>query len=123
VSDIADVPLRWTEDGCVNARSQYGLAANGWSRILVPNAEDTVTVARFDPSTSTYTTERYLLDLETMTKARAERARYEPPACGGGEEAARKLGEAQGAVAALLPAQPNERLVYKCSADPGGAIQ
>ncbi|MCP5385256.1 MAG: trypsin-like peptidase domain-containing protein [Novosphingobium sp.] len=123
VSDIADVPLRWTEDGCVNARSQYGLAANGWSRILVPNAEDTVTVARFDPATSTYTTERYLLDLETMTKAREERARYDPPKCGGGEEAARKLGEAQGAVAALLPAQPNERLVYKCSADPSSASQ
>lgn len=116
VSPVTDVPVQWSPDGCVNARSQYGLAADGWSRILVPNDEDTATVAAFDPKTRVYRTERYLLDLDTMTKLRAERAKYAPPACGKGEEAARKLGDAQAAVKALLPATPNERMVYKCQA-------
>jgi hypothetical protein len=120
VSAIDDVPFEWQADGCVNQRTQYGLAADGWSRILVPNEEQTVTVARFDPATASYTTERFLLDFETMSKAREERGKFTPPVCGMGEDAARKLGDAQAAVKALLPAQPNERLVYKCSAAPAG---
>ncbi|MFM2301625.1 MAG: hypothetical protein RLZZ84_1361 [Pseudomonadota bacterium] len=118
VSDISDVPLNWGADGCVNARSQYGLGADGWSRVLVPNGEDTVTVARFDPASATYSTGRFLLDAETMAKARAARAQYEPPQCGGGESGARRLGDSQAAVLALLPAQANEQLVYKCSPAP-----
>jgi hypothetical protein len=114
VSDIADVPLDWSADGCVNARAQYGLGADGWSRILVPNGEDTITVARFDPATATYTTERFLLDSETMARARAARRQYEPPQCGMGTTGARQLGDSQAAIAALLPPQANERLVYNC---------
>lgn len=114
VSDTADVPLAWQEDGCVNGRTQYGLAADGWSKILAPNSEDTVTIATFDPKTRGYRQDRYLLDLETMAKVRAERARYPAPACGAGDVAARQLGDAQTMVRAMLPAQPNERLVYDC---------
>jgi serine protease Do len=119
VSPVTDVPLEWRADGCVNTRTQYGLASDGWSRILVPNEDQTVTVARFDPASGTYTTERFLLDFEAMTKARDERARFTPPICGVGEEGARLLGESQAAVKALLPAQPNERMVYKCRPDAG----
>lgn len=118
VSDMSDVPFDWHEDGCVNGRTQYGLGADGWSRVLVPGQEDTVTVASFDPATRTYKTERYLLDLDTITKAREARAKFTLPQCGGGEAAARKLGDDQAAIKALLPPQPNERLVYKCSAAP-----
>jgi len=35
-------------------------------------------------------------------------------------EAARKLGEQQSAITALLPETPNERLVYSCAAE--GAV-
>ena len=114
VSETTDVPLAWQGDGCVNGRTQYGLGADGWSRILAPNSEDTVTIAAYDPKTRSYRQDRYLLDLETMGKVRTERARYPAPACGAGEAAARQLGDAQTAVRALLPAQPNERLVYDC---------
>jgi serine protease Do len=120
VSDMADVPLSWREDGCVNGRTQYGLGADGWWRVMVPEEDDTVTVSRFDPAARTYTTERYLLDLDTMTKLREERAKFEPPVCGAGEEAARKLGDAQTALKVLLPPSPNERLVYNCTPQPGG---
>lgn len=121
VSDISDVALNWQADGCVNGRSQYGLGPDGWSRILVPNGEDTVSIAKFDPATATYTTERYLLDLDTMTRARAARAKLGTPICGGGDDAARRLGDSQAEIKALLPPQPNEQLVYKCSPDPGTA--
>ncbi len=121
VSPVTDVPLEWRADGCINTRTQYGLASDGWSRILVPNEDQTVTVARFDPATGAYITERFLLDFEAMTKARDERAKFTPPICGVGEEGARRLGEAQAAVKALLPPQPNERMVYKCRPDMGAA--
>jgi hypothetical protein len=33
----------------MNQRSQYGLAGDGWSRVLVPNGEDAIAVTHFDP--------------------------------------------------------------------------
>jgi hypothetical protein len=114
VSPVTDVPIDWKADGCVNGRSQYGLDGEGWSRVLVPGGEDAVTVASFDPASHIYRTDRYLLDLDAMAKIRAERAKYETPACGAGEAAAQALGEAQAGVKALLPPVPNERMVYNC---------
>jgi len=114
VSETADVPLNWSADGCVNGRTQYGLGAEGWSKVLAPGAEDSVTIASFDPSTRTYRQDRYLLDMDTMAKVRAERGKNPAPACGAGEAEARKLGDAQAALRALLPAQPNERMIYDC---------
>ena len=116
VSDTTDVPLSFTPDGCVNGRTQYGLGGDGWSRVLAPNTEDAVTIATYDPETRAYRQDRYLLDLDTMAKVRAERGKYPAPACGAGEAEARRLGDSQGAVRALLPATPNERLVYDCHA-------
>ncbi|OCC22828.1 protease [Croceicoccus estronivorus] len=113
-AEMNDVPLNWTDEGCVNHRSQYGLSGGKWSRILVPNEEETVSVAHYDPARQEYRVDRYLLDHDAMESVRAERAKYDPPACGSGDGAARALGEQQGAIAALLPSQPNERLVYRC---------
>lgn len=118
VSDITDVPLDWSEGGCVNGRTQYGLAADGWSRILVPGSEDTISVNSYDPATRSYTVERYLMGLDTMTQARAARAKVKAPSCGASESDARLLGEGQQAIKALLPAEPNERMRYKCQPAP-----
>ena len=116
VSDVADVTLDWTPGGCINGRTQYGLADQQWSRILVPNDEATVSVNSYDPAARLYKVERFLLPLEAMTTARAARSKYEAPSCGGGEDAARQLGADQAAIRSGLPARPNERLVYKCQA-------
>ncbi|MDE2563908.1 MAG: trypsin-like peptidase domain-containing protein [Sphingomonadales bacterium] len=118
VSDITDVPLAFADNGCVNGRTQYGLDANGWSRVLVPSSEETVSVNSYDPTTRTYTVERYLLDLGTMTQARDARGKFSPPQCGVDEATARQLGAAQDAIKAMLPPRPQERLVYHCSAQP-----
>jgi len=118
VSDITDVPLQWSADGCVNQRSQYGLAADGWSRVLVPGTEDTIAVTHFDPATRAYTVERYLMGLDAMNKARAARQSIVAPACGAGEAEARRFGDAQQAIRALLPAEPNERMRYNCQPQP-----
>ena len=109
-----DVPLDWREDGCVNGRTQYGLADGAWSRVFVPADEESVSVNRFDPATREYRMERYLLDREAMARARTARAEFEAPACGGGAEAAQELGARQQAILSLLPERPNERLVYSC---------
>jgi hypothetical protein len=114
VSEVADVPLAWSAGGCVNGRTQYGLADDGWSRILAPNDEATVSVNRYDPTTRTYQVERFLLGLDAMTAARAARAAVKAPACGVDEAGAREFGAGLQTIKALLPPQPNERLVYKC---------
>lgn len=115
-AEVSDVPLKWQDGGCVNGRTQYGLAGGRWSRVLVPNDEDSVSVARYDPEKREYRTERYLLGRTAMEAVRAERAKVEAPACGGGEEAAQRLGEQQAAILSMLPQQPNERLIYSCRA-------
>lgn len=118
VSDITDVPIEWTETGCMNGKTQYGLANDGWSRILVPNGEETISVNSYDPQSRTYTVERFLVGLDAMTEARAARARLNAPACGAGEEAARQFGQNQQSIKALLPPEPNERMRYNCQPQP-----
>lgn len=118
VSGITDVPLEWSETGCVNGKTQYGLGGDGWSRILVPNKEEAISVNSYDPASRTYKVERYLVGLDTMEKARAERGKFSPPQCSAGEEGARALGQSQAAIKALLTDQPNERLIYHCSPAP-----
>lgn len=114
VSDITDVPLTWDAGGCVNNRAQYGLATDGWSRVLVPNAEDTISVTHYDPETHTYTVERFLMGINDMARARGERQKISIPQCGASEPVARQFGAAQGAIKAMLPAEPNERMRYMC---------
>ncbi|WP_422357776.1 S1 family peptidase [Qipengyuania flava] len=111
---VEDIEFDWTADGCVNQRTQYGLAGGSWSRVFVPNAEDAVSVSSFDPDRRIFRTERYLLPREAMSAARAARGKYSAPECGS-DNAAARLGDLQGEVLAQLPRQANERLVYECS--------
>src|SRR6185436_4921920 len=67
VSPTSDVPLDWADNGCVNARTQYARNGEVWSRILVPNGEQAVSVLQFTPATGEYVVTRYLLDARAMT--------------------------------------------------------
>ncbi|WP_133364893.1 S1 family peptidase [Qipengyuania sediminis] len=112
-SQTDDVRLDWQPSGCVNGRTQYGLSQGDWTRVLVPNDDQEVSVNRFDPARREFRTERYLLSQAGTEQARAARGAYSAPSCGV-SEASRTLGEAQQSVLDLLPARPNERLVYEC---------
>lgn len=107
------IDLNWSAKGCVNGRTQYGFAGGQWSRVFVPNEEDAVSVARYDPQTRTYRADRYLLSRSAITAARQARGSYDAPSCEAADGAA-QLGRQQEAVLAALPSQPNERLVYSC---------
>ncbi|MEM6908690.1 MAG: serine protease [Pseudomonadota bacterium] len=110
-----DVEFDWAADGCVNGRTQYGLASGDWMRVFVPDDEAAVSLNSYDPQTRIFRTDRYLLGRADMDAARTAREQYKPPACGV-TDAARQLGEQQSAVLAKLPDRPNERLVYTCEA-------
>lgn len=110
----SDVPFAWDDSGCVNGRTQYGLAEGNWMRVFVPGTEEAVSINQFDPQTREYRVERYLLGRDAMQSAREARGEYQAPECGGGIEAARELGARQSAIVAVLPDRPNERLVYTC---------
>ncbi|MEO5705901.1 MAG: serine protease [Alteraurantiacibacter sp.] len=114
---VESIPLGWTEQGCVNGRTQYGTTGGEWSRVLVPDDEDAVSVNRFDPLREEYVVERYLLDRTQMAALREVRAAYQAPACNAGPQAPGELGSQQQAVLSLLPERPNERLVYTCGND------
>ncbi|WP_408589530.1 trypsin-like peptidase domain-containing protein [Novosphingobium sp.] len=118
VSDITDVPFNWQDSGCVNARTQYGLAEDGWSRVFIPKNNDTISVNHFDPATHQYTIDRYLPDLDRVNQARAMQDQIPSPSCAAGVDAARQLGAAQARIRALLPPEPNERLRYTCQPRP-----
>ena len=108
-----DIGLAWSPQGCINARTQYGLSEGRWSRVLVPAQDNAVTVNQFDPDSRIFRADRYLLSRPAMLNAREARAKYTAPACGTAD-AADALGEAQASVIAQLPARPNERLVFRC---------
>ena len=107
------IDLDWSAKGCVNGRTQYGFSGGQWARVFVPNEEDVVSVARYDPQTRTYRADRYLLSRKAITAAREARGSYKAPSCEATDGAA-ELGRQQEAVLAALPGQPNERLVYSC---------
>ncbi len=113
-----DLTLGWTSDGCVNDRTQYGRDNGTWTRVFVPANEATVSITSFDPELGELVMERYLLDRDAMTAARAARGRYQAPSCGASEDAVRALGGAQAQITGALPDRPNERLVYRCSVAP-----
>ncbi len=108
-----DLDFGWNPYGCVNGRTQYGFANGKWTRLFVPNTEDTVSVNSFDPKTRTFRIDRFPLSQSAMARAREARGRYTAPVCGA-DDAAGQLGEKQSGVDALLPDQPSERLVYAC---------
>jgi serine protease Do len=116
------LPLEWRADGCVNARTQYGLSSGEWTRVFVPGDEQNVSINRFDPATGEYVVERYLLGREAMSAARAARAEFQAPACNAGPDAAGELGLQQDTITTLLPDRPNERLVYTCGQSVAGSL-
>ncbi|EDL48555.1 putative protease [Erythrobacter sp. SD-21] len=119
-AEAPDIAFDWTEEGCVNERTQYGYASGNWSRVFVPNQEDAVSVNSYDPDRRIFRSERYLLSRSAMNDARAARSEYEAPVCGA-DGAATRLGDLQGEVLSMLPQQPNERLVYRCEPTEGGS--
>src|SRR3546814_7609058 len=58
VSNINDVPLKWSATGCVNDRTQFGHSGARWSRSFVPNSEATIDIRNFEPQTGTYSVDR-----------------------------------------------------------------
>jgi S1-C subfamily serine protease len=113
VSDMSDVTLQWAPTGCADGKTQFAFGTDGWSQIDVPDSPDTATTRRFDPARAQYRVERTFLDHDSMEALRTERKKISAPACGAGEDAARRYGDALGALKAMLPT-PNERLVYNC---------
>ncbi len=115
VSTTEEVPLEWHPGGCVNGRTQYAPAGGAWERVLVPDEEDTVSVARFDPTTMIYTNTRYLLDTDAMAAMRALRDETQVKACTHDAAALAALGRHEAALRAALPSLPNEKLFYACT--------
>ena len=115
VSQENELPLEWAEGGCVNGRTQYGRDGAKWSRVFVPNQEQTVTISSFQPDRSEFTEERYLMGLDAMTKAREIRAKYGNKACTTDVKALADIEDMVKAIRAELPSQANESLVYECT--------
>ena len=119
VSSTADVPLDWGGDGCMNGRTQYAEDGHGgWTRVLVPNGEQTVSVLRYEPATRSYTNTRYMLSGSAMAEARRRRGSVALKACSTDGAARANLAGQQAAVRAALPQLPNEKLVYSCTPTP-----
>ncbi len=118
VSETERIELQWTDGGCINGRTQYGREGTRWSRIFVPNSEQTVSVSSFDPNKGAFRIERYLLGLDTMSDARTVRQRYSNKSCTADPDRQSELEDMQKALRQTLPAQPNEVLVYDCKPKP-----
>ncbi len=117
LSPVETVRFDWRADGCMNGRTQYAEApGGGWERILVPSEDATVSVLRFDPVSGSYTNTRYLLSAEAMTRARSLRGQVQQKACAADTGGRAALATQQSAIRTALPAQANERLVYRCTA-------
>ena len=114
VSEV--VPIEWSANGCINARTQYAREGSAWIRGFVPASEAAVSVNRLDPAAREFVMERYLLDRATMERAREARASFKAPSCDASPGEIAGFAARQAELVSLLPARPHERLVYKCEA-------
>jgi hypothetical protein len=118
VSELQDIALNWNAGGCVNGRTQFlrtsGPNGDQWERTLVPEREAVIAVNRFDPATGIFRSDRYLADSDTMENARKIRSGFDLDSCSANPETLARLQKIQADIRAVLPAQPNERLVYAC---------
>jgi serine protease Do len=115
VSSTADVDFDWTREGCVNRRTQYVENAGKWSRSFVPGQEAQVSMISYAPDTKIYRIERYQLGIDEIAKVREARNRYDVKGCTADPAAQEKISNMNNAVREVLPAQPNEMLVFSCS--------
>lgn len=114
VSQPNDIPFHWTEGGCVDGDTQYVSSGTGWQRANVPDEGNFVTLSRFEPGTGLLRIQRWLPDIDTMAKIRALAKDGPIKGCGGDSDRLGRIATLQTDLRALLPPQPNERLVYHC---------
>ncbi len=114
ISEADDIPLNWADTGCVNGDSQFVASGTQWQRAGVPDNGAYITSSSFDPATGLFRTQRWLPDADTMEKARMLAKEGEVKGCSADPAALTKIATLQSGLSALLPAQPNERLVYHC---------
>ena len=115
VSDTADILFDWSKGGCINGRTQYVDSGGVWTRSFVPNSDAQVSVVSYSPGTDSYRIERYLPGMDAMDKAREARKRYEVTSCSSAPEMLGRIDDMNKAVREVLPASPNEILVFTCS--------
>lgn len=114
VSQPNDIGFQWAEGGCVDGERPFVSTGTGWQRSDVPDDRQVVTASRFDPATGTLRVQRWLPDMDLMDKARALAKENAVKGCAADPAALAKVAALQQGLAALLPAQSNERLVYHC---------
>ncbi|OAN55625.1 S1C family serine protease [Sphingobium sp. TCM1] len=114
VSQPNDIGFNWAEGGCVNGDTQYVSVGTQWQRPTVPDEANYVTTSQFDPATGTLRVQRWLPDLDTMGKARALLRDGPIKGCGADSGRLARIATLQSDMTALLPPQPNERIVYHC---------
>lgn len=115
VSDTADVSFNWQANGCINQRTQYAESAGVWTRSFVPNGEAQVSMVSYSPETKTYRIERFLPGMDSLSKAREARQRYDVKSCSGNPADVIKIDSMNKAVREMLPPSPNEILVFSCT--------
>ncbi|MBO9574609.1 MAG: trypsin-like peptidase domain-containing protein [Sphingobium sp.] len=121
VSDTADVSFHWDGQGCINGQTQMVKEGASWTRIIVPASEAAISRRRFDPETGTYRSDKYLVANDVVEQARTLRGSIKWQGCTADPQRLAELARLQGDIAALLPTQPNERLVYHCGLGGSGA--
>lgn len=115
-SDTQNPAFNWSNEGCVNGQTQFVNSQGGWSRILVPADEASVSVRRFEPASGRYRSDNYQVSAETAERARTARAGITWSGCTSDPAQLAALAKVQADIQSTLPSQPNERLVYRCHA-------
>ncbi len=114
VSQPNDIAFNWAEGGCVNGEAQYIASGTQWQRTAIPQDGNFVSTSRFDPATGMLRVQRWLPDLDTIDKVHALTKGKPVKGCGADRDLLARIATIQTEAAALLPAQPNEQIVYHC---------
>ncbi len=96
VSDTADVPFHWDGQGCLNGQTQMVRDGEGWTLVIVPETEASISIRRFDPTTGTYRSDKYLVGADVAEQGRTIRATMKTAGCTGDPQRIAEVAKVQG---------------------------
>ena len=112
---IADSAVRIVDDSVFGLQAGLSNFIPYLGALLTVAVLSVAAITVFDPATGTLRTRRWLLDADTMAKARA--LVQDKPAlkgCGSDSGARAAIARLESDLMPLLPGAPNERIVYRC---------
>ncbi len=114
LTDATDTTMTFDGNACVNGQMLYAREGDTLRRVVVSTTDGSASMLTLDLPSGRYTRDHYLLQADRFDSVMTAATEKGVLSCHM-PDAQRAVGDVNMAVAALLPAQPDQRIVWDCT--------